>query len=401
MIPILSVFIDGLKPESVANMPFLNCFENQKRIRTELSAYSSACHASMYTGVTLNKHLSWFTWKFSPNTSPFKIASKLSNRILYKNVYYQRLLYASSLKINGLPSSFGFTVFANIIPMNKWQYFDLSIKKDIFDDAIYPYPTIFSILRKQKKGIDIIGLFSKRLNESSKDVAKHMCEKTKQFTYFFIGDIDPLSHTHGQDSDLVKAHLLRIDSIIEKKYKEYEKKFGDNFYFFVFSDHGHALIKNHINLDYLFKQNGYSLNDYTFFLDSNYARFWFTKESDQYELNKILNNLNDLGYVFSKEQLKHYNADMPDNRYGDLIFYLDRPNVFLHGDIHVFGRKVTAQEISVHGYLPDYPESDAVIVSNQKLINKDHIALQDIAPSVLSASDLKIPEYMDGEPFWR
>jgi len=64
MIPVLTVFVDGLKPESLEYMEFLDTFENKMRIRPELG-YSNSCHASMYTGVHPNKHLKWFIWKYS------------------------------------------------------------------------------------------------------------------------------------------------------------------------------------------------------------------------------------------------------------------------------------------------------------------------------------------------
>ena len=68
---VLTVFIDGLKPESVEEyMPFLNTF-GKRRVETDLG-YSVTCHATMYSGVYPNKHLRWFLWKYSPETSPFK-----------------------------------------------------------------------------------------------------------------------------------------------------------------------------------------------------------------------------------------------------------------------------------------------------------------------------------------
>ena len=70
MKPILTFFFDGLKPDSLAHMPFLNSLSH-RRLRT-LLGYSITCHASMYSGVYPNKHLMWFVWQHSPETSPFR-----------------------------------------------------------------------------------------------------------------------------------------------------------------------------------------------------------------------------------------------------------------------------------------------------------------------------------------
>ncbi|MCX8000238.1 MAG: hypothetical protein N3A69_15010, partial [Leptospiraceae bacterium] len=92
-------------------------------------------------------------------------------------------------------------------------------------------------------------------------------------------------------------------------------------------------------------------------------------------------------------------VNMPDNRYGDFIFYLDKPYIFFGKEISAFGREVRVYR-STHGYLPDYPDSDAVLVSNFELKKRSAI-LQDLTPSILKALDLNIPDYMDGEPIWK
>ena len=75
MKPLLSVFLDGLKPESLEHMPFVNSFTHKSRIKGEF-VYSIACHGSMYSGVHTDKHKLWFVWRKSPESSPFKKFNK-------------------------------------------------------------------------------------------------------------------------------------------------------------------------------------------------------------------------------------------------------------------------------------------------------------------------------------
>ena len=84
---LLTVFIDGLKPESLEHMPFVNSLSSKRRIRTELG-YSSTCYASMFSGVHPNKHLRWFFWKYSPETSPCKWVRKFKIDKLPHKLYY-------------------------------------------------------------------------------------------------------------------------------------------------------------------------------------------------------------------------------------------------------------------------------------------------------------------------
>ena len=128
MMPVLAVFIDGLKPESVGHMEFLSTLY-KARIRTELGAYSPVCDTSIYTGIFPEKHLIWFTWKYSPKSSPFRILKKLGVAYLPHNIYSKYICYKACLRLHHAinPVIFGFTVFASF-PMRYWTCFDTDIK---------------------------------------------------------------------------------------------------------------------------------------------------------------------------------------------------------------------------------------------------------------------------------
>jgi hypothetical protein len=136
-------------------------------------------------------------------------------------------------------------------------------------------------------------------------------------------------------------------------------------------------------------------------VDSTFARFWFRNKKEEEEVCEILSELDSKGFVLTEEHLKKYNLSMPDNRYGDLIFYLDVPYIFDHGDLKVMGKKFSVSNVAMHGYLPDYPESDGVFISNKEVLEGSHVELVDIMPSILNALDVKIPDYVDGKVLWR
>ena len=87
---------------------------------------------------------------------------------------------------------------------------------------------------------------------------------------------------------------------------------------------------------------------------------------------------------------------MPDNRYGDLVFYLDAPNIFSK-TIWGFGRK----QRSMHGYLPDHRDSDGIFISNIEIKDINYVNLIDILPSILTLLEVPIPDYIDGQALWR
>lgn len=398
---VLTVFIDGLKPESVEHMPFLNSFESKRRIRTELG-YSPTCYASMFSGVHLNKHLHWFTWKYSPATSPYKWINKLKLDKLPDNIFTKYACYKITGSLGGIAIPWegvmGLTWW--YLPIQSWPYLDIAIKKHWSEpNFIENYPSLFDILVANQVPYEIVGLETSTLEESSRTIDQHNFDEIKSWTFFFIGDIDPLSHRYGQDSPQTIDRLKEIDRILESKCQLFEKADND-FCFMLFSDHGHIKVNSRVNLKDLFNSQGESLDDYIYFIDESYARFWFRNEAEKHRVTKVLSQVEDKGFILTEEHLEKYKVNMPDNRYGDLIFYLDAPYAFHHGAV-ILGKKVEGRpSVSAHGYLPDHADSDGILISNKKLRNAPYVELVDIMPSVLDVFGIEIPSYVDGKVIW-
>lgn len=392
MKPVFVVFIDGLKPENIQYMKFLNTL-NKRRIKTELINYSPTCHASMYTGVYPNKHLQLFMWRYSPETSPFKIFKRLRLHKIPHNIYTKFFLYATLLRVRyNIPYTLMFSGLS-MQPMDNWLNYDFGTVKGWTepDPFVGDHPTIFKILRDNDIDYEIVGM-QKKGAKSSKSVRAHKLKEVKPVTYYYIGDMDPLSDKYGQDSKEAKIRLNEIDKSIEEKYKVFKKQFED-FYFILFSDHGHIKVKKRINLYSFFKANGENLNSYVHFMDALHLRFWFRNKKEKENVVKILSKLESegVGYTLTDEVMEKYHADMPDNRYGDLIFYIDAPYI-----------SKTCPVNSMHGYSPEYPDSDGAFITNRDIATSEtHIKLQDIMPSILHALNIPIPEYVDGSVIWK
>lgn len=395
----LTIFIDGLKPESVEHMPFLDKMITKKRIKTDLG-YSVTCHASMYTGVHPNKHLRWFLWKYSPSTSPSKWIHQLKIDLLPQNFYTKYGWYKLVRFFDRNTSYYKLPLLWHL-PIKCWHYLDMTEKKFWGEPGfIDEYPTIFDMLSQHKIQYETVGFVKEGLETSSKIIEKHRFDKIKPWTFFFIGDVDPLSHRYGQDSSIMIEKLKEIDAILEKKYLEFEGEVGLDFCFMLFSDHGHIKINKKIRLETHFEESGESLDDYIHFIDANYARFWFRDADESDKVSKILSELNDIGFVLTDKHLKKYNINMPDNRYGDLIYYLDAPYSFDHS-VTVAGKKRGSGTVSGHGYLPDHPDSDGIFISNMDIPEKTYVSLVDILPSILKQLNIPIPSYIDGESLWK
>ncbi|MEW5829411.1 MAG: alkaline phosphatase family protein [Chloroflexota bacterium] len=391
MKPVLTIFIDGLKPESLPHMPFLNSLPHQRRLETILG-YSITCHASMYTGVYPNKHKLWFLWQYSPATSPFRWLKKLPFLYPFNIIPAWLFLRKITLRYSKLTSYWKIPRILNL-PLRYWPNIDVAEKKYWDEDGyVEGYPTIFEKLREHGVPYEIVGMVPGTIH-TSRIIAEHAFDEIKPWTYLFVGDLDAISHHHGQDAPEVIEKLKELDAILERCYRDFEARVGD-FDCFVFSDHGHARLNEKIDLYQVFREAGDNLNRYMHLMDANVARFWFRNEKERARVEKILSTLEN-GYVLSPEKMAHYHMDMPDTRYGELLYYLDLGSAFSRT---IFGYGFRQQ--SIHGYVPDHPEVDGVFVSNRPIAGNGKVRLVDILPSLLSQFGLPIPGHVDGKSIW-
>jgi predicted AlkP superfamily pyrophosphatase or phosphodiesterase len=400
MKPLFMVFIDGLKADSVEHMPFLNSFEVKRRMRTELG-YSPTCYASMWSGVYPNKHHVWLSWLYSPTTSPYKWLRKYKIDRLPHCLFTRYLLFKISNYLAGniLPWQGPMPLQWWYIPVSIWHLLDTSLKRSWFQlNFLGKYPTVFDILTKRGIQYELVGTEKVKPEKSWQTMEQYDFSNIKPWTFFFIGDVDELSHHHTQHSDVVIERLGEIDSLLKEKYNLLKSKVGD-FYFVLFSDHGHVEIKNYLDLKPIFKSYGESLDDYIFFVDANFARFRFRNEDEERKVRRILSQLGDAGYILTQEDLKRFHLDMPDNRYCDLVFYADAPHHLTAG-LKLGWKELRSPFLSAHGYSPDLPDSDGIFVSNIKAREGTHVELVDIMPSILDIFGIEIPTHVDGRVIW-
>jgi predicted AlkP superfamily pyrophosphatase or phosphodiesterase len=392
MKPVLTFFFDALKPESLEHMPFLNSFAVKRRMRSELG-HSVTCHPSMYSGVHPDKHLQWFVWKYDPITSPFKWARIFKYLGFLDNLGSRYFLHKYTRQFRGKNTAwFGVPLLVNL-PLRYWSYFNV-VEDRAWNEPGYlsEYPTVFDILRGYKVGFEVSGM-SKNGGDEFEQIGSHQFKEIQPWTYFFLGSIDSYSHHYGQDAPETIARLKRLDQLVESKYQAYSRLVSD-FDVFVFSDHGHIRIEKLVDIHAVFRKHGYNLHQFINLIESNYARFWFRTDKERAIVERILSTIPE-GFILTDKHYCTYHLEMPDNRYGDLVFYLDVPSLFSK-TIWGFSRK----QRSMHGYLPEHAGSDGVFLSRRPVVNGSHVELVDILPTILTSLNLPIPKYVDGKVLW-
>jgi predicted AlkP superfamily pyrophosphatase or phosphodiesterase len=376
-------------------MPFLASFPFKRRIKSE-HGYSIACHASMYSGVHPDVHKLWFVWKYSPMTSPFHKFRYLLHIPFMSSLPGKYFLHRmSKLFLSERNTSFfGIPRFVHI-PTPYLQYLDVSEKRN-YDEPGYlaEVPGIFDILRERDIPFCVIGM-DKSEREESKILARVVFRRAHPWMYWFMGDVDHFSHAYGQTSIEAIRRLAELDSLLERKYAELVESVGD-VDFLLWSDHGHIPVDKRIDLYRIFDNAGVSLNRFFHVIDATYVRFWFLKDDDAYVVRSVLEYLASDGTILEVDDQRRYHVYPGDNRFGDLVFSLNPGRIFSK-TIWGWSRKM----LSMHGYNPDLPENDGVLLTNLPVVSHRKLELVDIAPSIIEKFGVLEKSHMEGKSFWK
>lgn len=394
MKPLLSLFIDGLRPESIEHMPFLDSFREKHRIKGEYG-YSIACHGSMYSGVHTDRHKLWFVWQRSPDTSPFRKIKYFLNLPFMDNVPGKLFLHKTATLFESEPNTsfFGIPRFVHV-PLRFIKDLDVTEKRN-YDEPGYltEVPSLFDILRQNDIEFDVIGM-DKSEKEESKILDRVNEHRHTPWIYWFMGDVDHFSHEYGQGSAEGIRRLGELDELLKRKYEQLVEQVGD-VDFLLWSDHGHIDVIEKIDIYEVFKESKRNLNDFLHVIDGTYARFWYDTAEQEQCIRDTLESMSAKGEILEIEDQIQHRVYPGDNRFGDIVFSLN-PGYIFNRTIWGWSRKMK----SMHGYDPNYPESDGVLISNIPIKANEQLQLIDITPSIMERLGLAIRDYMEGKSFW-
>jgi len=388
--PVLAVFLDGLGAEAISRMPFLASQLAVRRMETELG-YSITCHASMYTGLRPDRHGLWFVWQRGPERSPFRWLRPFRFLDAIDNIPMHVAATKVTRRFVKTSSWFG-VPYPVHVPWRRLPELDIAERR-LWTDPGYldTAPTIFDTMRQAGLPFEIVGLERGHAAGLRAVESWQPAGEPRPFTYLFAGDVDHASHAHGQGSPEVTALLARADATIAEKYEAVRRATGDAT-LVVWSDHGHHDVRK-VNPFELLQRHRVDLGDHLCVIDTNFIRLWVDEPGERQRIVGALNAMG-VGRVLDDDDLARYRVRMDDDRYGNVIFYLELPYAFSH-TIWGFGRRLA----SAHGYRPEHPGSYGTFVSNRPLRDGD-VRLVDVAPTLLDALGLPIADGLDGSVAW-
>lgn len=361
--PLVSVFIDGLRGDWAERMPFVRSIAPIKPLQTELG-YSIACHATMYTGLPPQEHGLWFVWLRDEERSPFPhwLRNVPSRADMLPLRIAAHKAFVAPLRDKYPRGYFGVPRLVNV-PLRHWPGLWVS-EEQFWSDEGYTAggPTIFELARRKGLQFRTIGL-DRGGNHLKSVQSAVVADEDLEWVYLFFGEVDHAAHATGGIGSHFDSTLAAVDAAIEARCNEVSNIYG-SFDFLLFSDHGHRVVEKYVDI-YDRVDQGF-LTAVPHVVDTNYARFWPADDHAAKRLVRELGRTVPEGRVLLEEELRSWGCNFPDNRYGDVVFYLDVPCAFAKT---AWGW--SRSQRSIHGYLPSYDDMCGTAVTTLSSVPKN------------------------------
>lgn len=356
----LDFFIDALGWELLQlNRPdFLSDLLPYRRPLRTILGYSSACDPSIISGLLPSEHLQWSSYYYSPLTSPFHNLTWLSYLPERIRDHHRIRHYLSQF----IAKSLGFTGYFQLynLPFDILHYFDYAEKKWIYGPAgLLRGRTIFDLAQEHGVAYHVSQL-GQSDEENLKSTKESLAERQIQFGYVTLGKLDALGHNVGNCSPSISTLLSWYETELQAVV-EVAHRFYDKVDVYLFSDHGMTPVIGTVDLQSLIHGLGlhYGL-DYVALYDSTMARFWFFNPDAKQLIEDCLGHVL-VGRIIPAEELQQLGVYFPDSRYGETIFLLNAGQLIIPS---FMGKKRIK---GMHGYHPNEPSSDALILSNRDI----------------------------------
>jgi len=356
--------------------------------------FSDAIRATVFTGTYPNVHNYWIMYRYSQETSPFRMFKPLKF-IDYVPVDVLRrglkfVLSATLCKILGGIYDYDELTTRNI-PFKMIHLFDFASKRSMLSPRVFNgLPTLFDVLRKHN--VKFSYLDSSKLRGRLLRVLGRLAPGI-QVIVVYLHYLDYAAHRYGLNSSYFWRWLRNIDETVKSIVKCVKQHFGDELDVIVFSDHGMIETTKYLNFDWLLRNKKFG-SDFLFFLDSTMVRLWYMNFDVKEEVRELFKKLG-CGTFLSENERKKLRINFSHRYYGDDI-YLLKPGYSIFPNFISW-----LKPKAMHAYHPKYDHQLGIaIFSGQELGRIDRniktVELVDVMPTILDVLGLEIPDSCEG-----
>lgn len=364
---VLVFLIDAFGWDLQTARPFLEEHVHRRPLKTVLG-FSSAAIPTLLTGKHPDEHGRWFLYRRNRADSPFGFARFLAP-------------FARGPLAGPVRSAYEkcFDHFTDItgyyhlyrVPLRLLPWFDLPERRPVYlPGGVDGAPSLFD--RVREAGVPFRSWYWRTPEEANFDeMLAAAREGEETFLFFYASELDGLMHANGTDAPETHDLLDRYEARIREILGEAEKG-ADEVELYVCSDHGMVNVERVVDLmndvrSLPFREG----KEYLPFYDSTFARFWFFSDAAKKGIREHLAGSAG-GRFLEEEELRRLRVLFPGREYGEAIFVMGAGTVIAPS---FMGEGAPA---AMHGYHPDDPGSDGLLISNRPLPERD-LSIRDMA----------------------
>lgn len=326
-------------------------------LRTTLG-YSSGAIPTLLSGLRPDEHGHWNLLYMDPAGSPFRWLRFVPGAWLrhMDGRWGRRALTEIGRRMLGLGPGFECAVRPELLPWFNWAE-----KRHLFQPgSLQPATSAFDLWRDGGLRYRIYSYRDGGTDLQLLQRAQRDLEHGRANTLFvYLCELDHVLHLHREEPAAIESALAGYAGPLEALFRTAEQR-DPRMHFRIFSDHGMAPVRERVDLaEPLARQGWRAPQDYLAVFDSTMLRFWFFNAAARAGIRAWLASL-DCGRILEQDELRRLGIWFPDGRYGDLIYLLQPGVMVSSGEFN--GRGWNPR--GMHGYHPDDPDSDAVLLSN-------------------------------------
>lgn len=387
------ILLDACKSKYVTenNMPYIYDMTKKGKYISKIFPSSGFCERSeIFTGLDCYESGNFTAIGYCPEKGEYPargviitLANALS-KVYKRGAKYILRKYREKKKISMQPYY--------IPPKSLFQYgltedskerlFNYRTIMDELDENGYTYSLqgFTSLAQTINMKIDLISFVDKMTNENI------------DFIPIYLGEIDVVGHKNGKEIEKIIPYLQEVDLCV-KKISEIAK--GRNYAVAVLGDHGMVPVIETVNIFDVLKEIKIDERQYTVFLDSTMARFWF-KNIDAREkvCDALKNHLRDKGIIIDETNYAQYKipldvcAQSGKPIYGEIIWCAN-PGILIWPDYFNNPKMI---DKGMHGYIcTDVEEGTGFFVSSIGSEKVESSDLKDICKELCLILNCKEP----------
>ena len=371
------LFVDALGWKIVSDHAFLSDLLPYRKKITMQFGYSSSAIPTILSGKTPAVHGHLGLFRFAPESSPFKLLSRLA-LLLKPDSFWNRGRVRHHLS-KLIKKLYGFTGYFQLYRMPLWKlkFVDYCEKRDLFvKNGMEEIPNLYDTLSDMQVPFHISDWHLK--DDDNFATAEKALAGGKKFLFVYTASFDGTLHTHVSQPEAVKAHLEKLASQIEHLYKTAQQA-AEEVRFTVFSDHGMTPLTGTADVMSALQKSGLVFGkDYGACYDSTMARFYYLTDKARQVIPSLMAQFP--GAFLTEEEEKKYGIDHPEKIFGDAIFLLEPGIQLAPSDM---GEKPLP---GMHGFSPENEHSHAALLSNHEIPGKVN-AVADYFPFMIERAE--------------